>query len=124
VKLVEFMNSLSGTSIVRQSTFSDISGDLTMDLDFGNDPFSAPFNLIPGTILTNLVLYLKQTSKTPSNSHDGPTIGINSVIIESVPISLVVDGKIGIKANYKGAGNGTSAIIAAAAGWTPPTTVS
>lgn len=101
VQLVEFRNSRSGNYVVRQSTFSDVSGDLTVDYDFANDYFAAPFNLNPGTILTNLLLYLHQPSKSELS---GPEWTFASVIIDSTPQTLDINGKIGTKFSFKGAG--------------------
>lgn len=109
VQTQEFKNSMSGPAVVRQPTFQDVSGTLDLDYDFANDPFASPPAIIVGSILTNLALYLHQSAK---NALDGKKWVFPSIIIESTPMSLTVDGKVTVRVSFKGAGTNTAAAAA------------
>ncbi len=101
-KLVEFMNSRSGLYPVREATFRDLTGSIDIDYDFANPIYSTSaggMNLQPGTTISQLKLYLDQTSRYSGSglgtgSLDGPYWYIASALINAMPQSLTNDGKI------------------------------
>ena len=108
VESVDFKNSLSGVAVQRQPTFQDVAGTIVVDYDFSNNPFAGSFNLVVGTILTNVYLYLHAATKGSPTTGD-PNFHFASILITSAPMSVVVDGKIGLSFNFLGAGLCTSA---------------
>lgn len=88
--VVDFKNSRTGVFPARDTTFQDISADLTLDRDFGsgNNPNSL---FQQGQTITNVILYEKQTAHQALN---GPTHIISSMVVPAAPVSLNVNGKI------------------------------
>lgn len=104
-QLSEFKNSKSGGFVLRETTFKDCSVTLTIDYDFGNDPFGSPLSLFPGVSLSTVNLYLHQT--TP-DSLTGPAWAFTALVVEGTPQSLAVDGKIQTKIQCRGNGSYTA----------------
>lgn len=109
-RLVEFMNSRTGLLVQRESTFRDVGGTIAIDYDF-NVPLysSAGFNIQPGITLSNMRLYLDQTSRysgsgSGTGSLDGSYWFINQAIPDGTPQSLDNAGKIATSISWKNAG--------------------
>ncbi|MGA2584768.1 MAG: hypothetical protein ABSG31_15940 [Tepidisphaeraceae bacterium] len=102
VELQQFKNSKSGGFIIREATYQDCVVTIQIDYDFGNNPFAAPTTLTAGSTITNVNLYLHQTAPGALN---GSYWSFSSLIIESTPQQLVVDGKITTKIMCKGNGS-------------------
>lgn len=100
VDIVRFLNSKTGSYPKREATFYDASVTLVFDLDFDAYPFATPINLIPGQIVT-AKLYMRQTANSALNGDfwQFPKTGLdtssNGLVVQSAPMSLNVDGKIG-----------------------------
>ncbi len=103
-QLVEFKNSKSGGFVLREATFKDCSVAIEMDFDFGNNPFQTPFSIQPGTTLTNVKLCLHQSA---AGVLDGLAWTFSSLVVDSTPQSLKVDGKITSRFTAKGNGSFT-----------------
>jgi hypothetical protein len=82
----EFRNSKTGRFPMREATFFDISGSIAIDYDDAASPFAAPFNIVVGTIITNLKCYIY-------NSTSGPFWNIPSALVTSTPNEITVDGR-------------------------------
>jgi hypothetical protein len=104
-QLVEFKNSKSGGYVLREATFKDCSVTITIDYDFGNDPFSAPYSIAPGATLTNVNLCLHQST---SGALDGPKWNFTSLVVDGTPQTLQVDGRISTRITSKGNGSYTA----------------
>jgi hypothetical protein len=105
-QLVEFKNSKSGGFVLREATFKDCSVTIEVDFDFGNNPFQSPFSIQPGTTLSNVNLYLHQSA---AGLLDGLAWAFTSLVVDSTPQQLKVDGKITTKFTAKGNGSYTPA---------------
>jgi hypothetical protein len=103
-KLEEFKNSKSGGYIIRESTFKDCSVTLDIDYDFSAGPFDSPYSISIGAIITNAKLFLHQSG--PGNL-DGSYWGFTSLIVDTTPQNLTVDGKIVTRVTAKGSGSFT-----------------
>lgn len=103
-ELQQFKNSKSGGYVLREATFQDCSVMVLMDYDFANSPFSMPYAIAVGTTLTNVNLFLNQSV---SGAMDGSHWTFTSLIVDSTPQQLVVDGKITTKVMCKGNGSFT-----------------
>jgi hypothetical protein len=103
-QLVEFKNSRSGGFVLREATFKDCSVTIDADFDFGNNPFQTPYSIQPGTTLTNVILCLHQST---SGALDGPAWTFASLVVDSTPQKLQVDGKITTRFTAKGNGSYT-----------------
>ena len=121
-KLEEFMNSGTSTDVIREPSWRDVKVTLSaIDYDFNNDIYSiadatitnpptATPNLFPGCIVTSVKLYLNTTAKgVPSG---GLLWSFASLIVQDMPQTLDVKGKITNEVNLMGAGtNGSSSVI-------------
>jgi hypothetical protein len=103
-QLVEFKNSKSGGYVLREATFKDCTVSIDVDFDFGNNPFQTPYSIQPGTTLTNVMLYLYQSAAGALN---GLAWTFGSLVVESTPQKLQVDGKITTRFTAKGNGSYT-----------------
>jgi hypothetical protein len=104
--LVEFKNSKSGGYVLREATFKDCSVTIDADFDFGNNPFQTPYSIQPGTTLTNVKLCLHQSA---SGQLDGLAWTFSSLVVDSTPQKLQVDGRITTRFTAKGNGSYTPA---------------
>jgi hypothetical protein len=105
-QLVEFKNSKSGGYVLREATFKDCSVTIDADFDFGNNPFQSPYSITPGTTLTNVKLCLHQST---SGALDGLAWTFTSLVVDSTPQKLLVDGKVTTRFTAKGNGSYTPA---------------
>jgi hypothetical protein len=105
-QLVQFKNSKSGGYVLREATFKDCSVSIDVDFDFNNNPFQTPYSLQPGTTLTNVQLFLHQSA---SGSLDGLAWTFTSLVVDSTPQKLQVDGRITTRFTAKGNGSYTPA---------------
>ena len=105
-QLVEFKNSKSGGYVLREATFKDCSVTIDADFDFGNNPFQTPYSIQPGTTLTNVKLCLHQSA---SGQLDGLAWTFSSLVVDSTPQKLQVDGRITTRFTAKGNGSYTPA---------------
>jgi hypothetical protein len=103
-QLVEFKNSKSGGYVLREATFKDCTVTIEVDFDFGNNPFQSPYSIQPGTTLSNVKLCLQQSA---SGQLDGLAWTFASLVVESTPQKLEVDGKITTRFTAKGNGSYT-----------------
>lgn len=103
-QLVEFKNSKSGGYVLREATFKDCTVTLEVDFDFGNNPFQSPYSIQPGTTLANVKLCLQQSAP---GQLDGLAWTFASLVVESTPQKLEVDGKITTRFTAKGNGSYT-----------------
>ncbi|MGD0462163.1 MAG: hypothetical protein ABSB74_06720 [Tepidisphaeraceae bacterium] len=103
-QLVEFKNSKSGGYVLREATFKDCSVAIELDFDFGNNPFQTPYSIQPGTTLTNVKLCLHESA---AGVLDGLAWTFSSLVVDSTPQSLKVDGKITTRFTAKGNGSYT-----------------
>jgi hypothetical protein len=101
-ELVEFKNSKSGGYVLREATFKDCTVTIDVDFDFGNNPFQTPYSIQPGATLTNVELYLNQTGAGQLN---GLAWTFSSLVVDSTPQKLLVDGKITTRFSAKGNGS-------------------
>jgi hypothetical protein len=101
VQLTQFRNSRSGGFIIREATFQDCAVEIDVDFDFGNNPFASPLSLTVGTTLSNVRLYLYQST---AGAMDGPFWNFSSLIVDGTPQQLVVSGNITTKIQCKGSG--------------------
>jgi hypothetical protein len=104
VELTPFKNSKSGGFILREATFQDCIVEIDVDFDFANNPFASPLNINVGAVLTNVKLYLHQSS---AGSLDGLFWAFSSLIVDGTPQQLIVDGTITTKILCKGSGSFT-----------------
>lgn len=79
-----FANSETNNVKVPEGTYLQYMVTGTMDYDFANDPFAAPYNIAPGAQLTNAVFYLAQTAR---GNYDGKTFTASNIFIVSCPIN-------------------------------------
>lgn len=86
-EILRYVNSLTGLHPVKQSTILDASFTIGVDFDPALNPFASPISIIPGIILTNVVLFL-----------NGPTGTTNwtfpSAIVQRIVESMTREGKI------------------------------
>ncbi|MDP9175547.1 MAG: hypothetical protein M3O30_17025 [Planctomycetota bacterium] len=104
VELTQFKNSRSGGFVLREATFKDCQVAIHLDHDFGNNPFAAPFSIAVGALLSTVNLYLHQSAAGALN---GSFWSFSSLIVETTPQQLVVDGKITTKIICRGNGSFT-----------------
>jgi hypothetical protein len=104
VELTQFRNSRSGGFVLREATYKDCLVSIQLDYDFGNNPFAAPTAIVVGATLSNVNLYLHQSSAGALN---GSYWNFASLIVEGTPQQLVVDGKITTKVMCRGNGSFT-----------------
>jgi len=103
IMIVEFVNSLTGGHVLREGTFWDVTGTIDAEFDFGNELWADyPTLPIPGSNLTNLYLYVRQTAKSQYN---GVFWTFSSVIVTAAPMQVAVTGKPTYRIPF--AGNGT-----------------
>jgi hypothetical protein len=105
-QLTEFKNSKSGGYVLREATFKDCSVSIDVDFDFGNNPFQTPYSIAPGSTLTNVKLFLYQSA---AGQLDGLAWTFSSLVVDSAPQSLQVDGRIATRFTAKGNGSYTPA---------------
>jgi hypothetical protein len=103
-ELVEFKNSKSGGYVLREATFKDCTVTIDVDFDFGNNPFQSPYSIQPGTTLSTVKLCLSQTA---AGALDGLAWTFSSLVVDSTPQKLLVDGKITTRFSAKGNGSYT-----------------
>jgi len=103
-QLVEFKNSKSGGYVLREATFKDCSVTLDADFDFGNNPFASPTSIQPGATLTSVKLLLHQSA---AGQLDGLAWTFTSLVVDSTPQKLQVDGRITTRFTAKGNGSYT-----------------
>jgi hypothetical protein len=103
-QLVEFKNSKSGGYVLREATFKDCQVMIDVDFDFGNNPFQSPFSLAPGATLTSVKLCLHQSA---AGQLDGLAWTFSSLVVESTPQKLQVDGRITTRFTARGNGSYT-----------------
>ena len=95
-KIVDFNNSMTGPTPVRDAYYQDVTGTLTIDRDFNNNPNAV---MIQGTTLGLTTLYERTT--THGGSVGGPAHILSGAIIESAPVECNVLGKVGYRYNFK-----------------------
>ena len=103
-QLVEFKNSKSGGYVLREATFKDCSVTIDVDFDFGNNPFQTPYSIQPGATLTGVKLCLHQSA---AGQLDGLAWTFTSLVVDSTPQKLQIDGRITTRFTAKGNGSYT-----------------
>lgn len=86
-EIVAFKNSKTGAYPQREATFKDARVELALDLDFDNYPFASSPGIVIGATITNVKLFMYGAS--------GDFWLFPSMIVESNPMDVVIDGKIG-----------------------------
>ena len=104
-QLVEFKNSKSGGYVLREATFKDCAVVLQLEYDFGNDPFASPYSIGVGVTLSSVNLFLHQSG---ASTLDGPKWAFTSLVVDTTPQSLQIDGKITTRVTAKGNGSFTT----------------
>jgi hypothetical protein len=84
--IVSFKNSKTGAYPQREATFKDARVELALDLDFDNYPFASSPGVVIGAAISEVKLYLHGAS--------GDYWLFPSMIVESNPMDVVIDGKI------------------------------
>lgn len=92
-EIVRFKNSRSGRFPKTESTFFDATVSFSIDYDFDAGIFESPTSVTPGTVLTNVKLFL--TGGTSGTKyHNFPLL-----VVQGTPQSLQIDGKIATSVN-------------------------
>jgi hypothetical protein len=91
-EIVTFRNSKTDRYSLKEATYHDLSGSITIDFDHDENPFVAPIGLADGAELTDVKLY---TNGVGSLFYDLP-----SIIIVGTPTSVETEGKLSVTINF------------------------
>ncbi len=97
-EVVRFRNSLTSGGTLKEPTFTDGTGSMTVDHDFDASPFDAPISIVVGQFLTGVKLYLRKS--TPALASE-PYWDLRSILVTGTPQSLEIEGKIQTTFNFE-----------------------
>jgi hypothetical protein len=93
--------------VLREATFKDCSVTIDADFDFGNNPFQTPYSIAAGHDAheRESCVCIKASSGACST---GLAWTFSSLVVDSTPQKLQVDGRITTKISAKGNGSYTA----------------
>jgi hypothetical protein len=98
-EMVRFRNSKTGKFSLVESTFLPLTFNVVLDFDFDAPPYVSPLNIVPGSSLTTVKLFINGTADTTN------CWTIPSAVVSSTPQDVSVEGKIGT--SFAAEANGT-----------------
>jgi hypothetical protein len=98
-EIVRFRNSKTNRGTLKEPTFRDGAGTITVDFDFDENPFGSPFTMATGTRLSNVKLYLRKTADPVDDTE--PYWDFPSVILGTIAQTLEIEGKIQTTFNFE-----------------------
>jgi hypothetical protein len=85
-----FRNSKSGPFDIVESNWLSATVTISIEYDFSNSPFQSPAAIQVGSRLTNVKLFLHQSSP---GQLDGPAWTFGSLVVTATPQSLPMTGR-------------------------------
>lgn len=97
-----FRNSKTGRFTLKEPTFKDVTGTVTIEHDFDDPIFELGTPIEAGEFIEDVKLYLRKNDTAPLATE--PYWSFPSMLVTSTPQSLEVDGKIQTSFNFEGDG--------------------